>query len=75
MPGIRMSISTTWGRRSRDERERRLAVGGLGDHRDVGLGVQQRPEPGPHERLVVGDHDADHVSSPPGPGRASAPAR
>ena len=71
MPGIRMSISTTSGRRSRASAHRLVAVGGLADHLDVGLGVEQRPEPGPHQRLVVGEHDADH--GPPVSGTGPAP--
>src|SRR5207302_9142811 len=50
---------------------------------DVVLGVEQRPEPGAHERLVVGQQDADHDSfctgsrartrnPPPGRGPASS---
>ena len=37
-----------------------LAAGCLGDDLDVGLGVQQRPESGAHELVVVGERDADH---------------
>jgi hypothetical protein len=40
--------------------DRLAAVGGLADHLEVGLGVQDHPEPGPHQRLVVGDQDPDH---------------
>ena len=29
-------------------------------HLDVGLGVEQRAQPGPQQRLVVGEHDPDH---------------
>jgi hypothetical protein len=38
----------------------RLAVAGLADHLDVGLGVQQRAKARPHQRLVVGEQDPDH---------------
>ena len=36
-----------------------LAVGRLADDRDVVLGLEHHPEARPHERLVVGDEDAD----------------
>ncbi|KJK42959.1 hypothetical protein UK12_34750, partial [Saccharothrix sp. ST-888] len=36
----------------------------LADHLDVGLGVQQRPEPGPHQDLVVGQQYPDPPPSP-----------
>ena len=39
---------------------RLVAVGRLADHGDVVLGVEQGPEPSPHQRLVVGDDDGDH---------------
>src|SRR5262249_1504833 len=40
------------------------AVHGLADDLDVGLGVQQHGEPGPHHALVVGHHHADrHAAS------------
>jgi hypothetical protein len=39
--------------------DRLVAVGRLADHLQAGLGVQDHPEPGPHQRLVVGDQDPD----------------
>ena len=57
---MRMSISTTSGRSARDEGEGGGAVVGLAHDLDVVLGVEQHPEAGPHERLVVGQHDPDH---------------
>ena len=42
--------------------ERTRAVRSLGDHLEVGLGVEDHPEPGPYQRLVVGDQQpADRV--------------
>ena len=32
---------------------------GLAGHLDVGLGLEDGPEPAPHERLVVADQDPD----------------
>ncbi len=58
-----------------------LAVGGLRDHRDVVLGVQQRVKSRPHERLVVDQFDGDHEAvgrrartcqPPSAPGAASS---
>ena len=43
-----------------DERQGRLAVAGLADDLDPLLAVEQDPEPGPDELLVVGEHDPDH---------------
>ncbi len=61
MPGIRMSISTTSGRRSRDQVDRLLRRRPPRRRTvDVGLGVEQRAEPGPQQRLVVGEHHPDH---------------
>ena len=60
MPGIRMSISTTSGRGRAASADRLRAVGGLADHLDVGLGVEQRAEAGPDQCLVVGEQDPDH---------------
>jgi len=34
-------------------------VDGLPDDGEVGLGVEQRAEPGAHDRLVIGDQDRD----------------
>src|SRR5918992_643466 len=39
------------------------AVACLPDHLDVGLRVKQRPDPGPHQRLVVGQQHLDHALS------------
>ena len=46
------------------ELDRLLAVGGLGDDRDVVLAVEQRAEAGAHHRLVVGEQDRDHAGRP-----------
>ena len=53
--GMRMSISTTSGCEPLGLLDRLQAVGGLADHVEVVLGVEDHPEPGAHERLVVGD--------------------
>ena len=42
------------------EVDRAFAVSRLGDDLDVGLRVEDHPEAAAHERLVVGDRDADH---------------
>ncbi|CAN5198653.1 hypothetical protein BH18ACT4_BH18ACT4_09270 [soil metagenome] len=34
-------------------------VGCFGDHLDVGFGLEDHSEAGPHELLVVGQHDTD----------------
>ena len=57
-PGIRMSIRQTSGRMLRAKRHRLGAVGGLADHLDVGLRVEDHPQARAHELLVVGDEDA-----------------
>jgi hypothetical protein len=49
------------------------AVGRLPDHLQAGLGVRDHPEPGPHQRLVVGDQYPDrHSPDPPSSGRRAA---
>ena len=58
--GIRTSISTTSGRARLDEVDRLLAVGGLADDREVGLGLQDHPQPLADHRLVVDQRDANH---------------
>ena len=45
------------------ELDRLAPVGGLADHLDAGLGVEQHVEPGTHQGLVVGHGDADHSGS------------
>ena len=40
---------------------------GLADDLDVGLGLEDHPEAGAHQRLVVGDEDPDHPLIVPGP--------
>jgi hypothetical protein len=59
-PGIRTSISTTSGRVPGDYVQRRPAVGRLADHLDVLDLVEDHPESGAHEGLVVDEHDSDH---------------
>ena len=54
---MRMSISTTSGFSRRACVDRLRAVGGLADDVDVVLGVEDHPEAGADERLVVGDQD------------------
>jgi hypothetical protein len=41
-------------------RESFLAVGGLGDDRDVFLGVDQHCDAGSYQRLVIDYHNSDH---------------
>ena len=57
---MRMSISTTSGCSAVRGVDGCASVGGLADDLDVGLGVEDDAEAGAHERLVVGDQDADH---------------
>src|SRR5262249_28615501 len=42
------------------------SVGGFADDFEVGLGLEDNPEPGAYEFLVVDDQDADHDVSPSG---------
>ena len=53
--------------------DRLVAVLGLGDDLDVTLGLQDHPEAGAHELLVVGDEDPDHPLIVPIPGPAASP--
>ena len=59
MPGIRTSISTTSGWHSSACEHGLLAVGGLARDDQVGLGLEDHPEPGADQRLVVDDEDPD----------------
>src|SRR5262249_1433993 len=43
--------------------DRRRAVVGLAHDLDVVLGVEQHPEPGAHEHLIVGERDPDQPAS------------
>ena len=55
-------MSTTSGSQPLRAVDGLLAVGGLADDRDVVLGLEHHPKARAHERLVVGDEDADaHV--------------
>ncbi len=51
------------GPRAPHHRDRLGAVVGLAHHLDVVLGVEEDPESGSHERLVVGEGDADQPVS------------
>ena len=55
-----MSIRTTSGLSARAAVDRLAPVRRLADDLDVGLGVEDHPEAGADERLVVGDQDPDH---------------
>ena len=57
--GIRMSIRTTSGRSRRASLTASLAVGGLPDHLEVGLGFEDHPEAGADKGLIVDDEDAN----------------
>ena len=57
MPGIRTSISTTSGCSRGHELERLASVGGLADHLEVGLGVEDEPEAHAQQLLVVDEDD------------------
>ena len=58
--GITRSIRITSGR-SRASRHAPLAVGGLADHLDPVLELEERPQPLAHDRVVVDDQDADRA--------------
>ncbi len=66
-------MRTTSGRVSAAPLEGLGAVLGLADDLDVGLRVEDRGEPGPHERLIVGDEDPDHGAGPSTGSRARTP--
>ena len=53
-------MSAMSGRCCRGQRHAFAAVGGLGHHLDVVLGVEERAEPAADERLVVDQQDTDH---------------
>ena len=59
------------------EPDGRLAVGGLGDDVDIRLGLEDHPEAGPDQRLVVGDEDPESAarSRRSGPVTARRPRR
>ena len=59
-PGMRMSISSTSGLRRAAARPPRGRPPPRPTTLDVVLGVEQRGEPGPDQRLVVGERDPDH---------------
>ena len=52
------------------ERDRLAPVGGLADHLDAGLGVEDHPQPGADELLIVGDEHADAHRRRPAAARA-----
>ena len=57
--GMRTSMSDEVGRAAAGQRDGLDAVGGLADDLDVGLGLEDRPQPAAHDRLVVGEQHAD----------------
>ena len=78
--GIRMSIRTTSGCSSRAASTASRAVGRLADDLDVRLRLEDHPEAGAHQRLVVDDQDADghrgrscHAAAAPRPEAAARP--
>ena len=56
---------STMSGRAPSQRDGFVAVGRLPHDLDVGLRVEEGTETGPHEGLVVGEHDRDH-SGPDG---------
>ena len=62
--GMRMSMRTTSGRELAGAVERLGAVARLADDLDVVLGFEDHAKAAAHERLVVGDQDADHGARP-----------
>ena len=67
--GMRMSMRTTSGLELGRLTDRRVAVVGLADDLDVGLALEDHPEPGADKALVVRQEDADHPGSPNGKAR------
>ena len=61
-----MSIRTTSGLELGRLTDRLVAVVGLADDLDVGLALEDHPETGADEALVVREEDADHPGSPNG---------
>ena len=49
-----------------DHRQGCCAVSCFADDLDVALGVEDHPEPGPHQFLVISQDDADHSAAPIG---------
>ena len=64
--GMRMSMRMTSGRSSRTRSTASTPFAGFTDDLDVVGRPQQHGEPAAHQRLVVGDRDADHVRRPVG---------
>ena len=54
------------------EGHRLASVGGLADHLDVGLGVEDHREPGADQLLVVGDEHPDGHAAVPSLGRTAS---
>ena len=68
-------MSTTSGREVAGEGHGLLAVSGLADDLEVGLDLEDHPEPAAHQGLVVDDQHADHAPSRPRPWSAGARGR
>ena len=58
------SSTSTLGRVLGDRGARGGEVAGLGDDLEAGLGVEQHPEAGAHDCMVVGDDDGDRGHRP-----------
>ena len=67
-------MSTTSGRGAAARPGRRPPVDRLADDLEVVLAVDQQPEPGPHHRLVVGEHDPTVIVMTPPTRRARSAA-
>src|SRR5205823_4953661 len=52
-----------------------VAVTGFPDDFDVGLGVEECPQPPAYQRLIISEHDADHAGSPRGSSARTAKPR
>ena len=52
-----------------------MAVGRLGDDGHVGLGVQEHAQPGPEDRVVIGEQQADLLHVAPLPSGISTSTR
>ena len=64
VPGIRTSMSTTSGPQRRHLGHRLVAVRRLAHDVQVRLDLEDHPEAGPHQRLVVDDQHADRGAEP-----------
>lgn len=70
-PGMLTSSTSTRGVVSGDPPFGQLHVTGLGDHLEVLFGVEQETQAGPHDLVIIGDHDRDLPRRPLAAGRCA----